>query len=321
MSMSNHETVCSIIIRSYNEEKHIGRLMDGINKQKAGCAIEVILVDSGSTDATVYIAHELGAKIVHIRSEDFSFGRALNVGCEAASGDFLLFASAHVYPVYANWVEKMVAPFADEKIGLVYGKQTGNEFTKYSEQQLMNKWFPKQSNYNQSTPFCNNANTVIRKKLWEEQPYDETLTGLEDLDWALKIQKKGWRIAYEAQAPIVHVHEETNAKIRNRYKREAIALRRILPNQTMSFFDFLRLTITNIAIDSFHAFHDKVLLKNFSEIIQFRTMQFLGTYQGFKHTNEVDAQLRKRFYYPNELKKKVEEPEYGERIIYNAFEN
>jgi glycosyltransferase involved in cell wall biosynthesis len=46
---------CSIVIRAYNEEKHIGRLLEGI-KQQTLKDVEVILVDSGSTDSTVAIA-------------------------------------------------------------------------------------------------------------------------------------------------------------------------------------------------------------------------------------------------------------------------
>ncbi|GAH47413.1 unnamed protein product, partial [marine sediment metagenome] len=46
---------CSIVIRSYNEEKHIGRLLDGIVQQNIQDP-EIILIDSGSTDATTIIA-------------------------------------------------------------------------------------------------------------------------------------------------------------------------------------------------------------------------------------------------------------------------
>ena len=57
---------CSIVIRAYNEEKHIGRLLEGLRHQTLK-DVEVILVDSGSTDSTVSIAESYGAKIVHIR--------------------------------------------------------------------------------------------------------------------------------------------------------------------------------------------------------------------------------------------------------------
>ena len=53
----------SIVIRAYNEEAHIGRLMEGLRVQRVQ-PLEVILVDSGSTDSTVTIAQHYGARIV-----------------------------------------------------------------------------------------------------------------------------------------------------------------------------------------------------------------------------------------------------------------
>lgn len=72
----------SVLIRAYNEERHIARLLTGIRQQRDVNA-SVILVDSGSTDATVAIAEQFGASVVHIAAEDFTFGRALNVGMHA----------------------------------------------------------------------------------------------------------------------------------------------------------------------------------------------------------------------------------------------
>ena len=133
--------VVSIIIRCLNEEQHIGRLLSGIMEQTTQ-AVEIIVVDSGSTDATLSIAARYPVRIISIRPEDFSFGYALNVGCQAAQADILLFASAHVYPVYKDWLAQMLAPFANPKVALVYGKQRGNEVTKYSEHQVFAAWFP-----------------------------------------------------------------------------------------------------------------------------------------------------------------------------------
>lgn len=80
--------ICSIIIRACNEERHIGRLLEGIARQEfpEGWKYEVIVVDSGSTDATVSIARHMGARVIPISKEEFSFGKALNVGCAQAQG-------------------------------------------------------------------------------------------------------------------------------------------------------------------------------------------------------------------------------------------
>ena len=116
----------SIIIRCLNEEKHIGRLLAGILEQDHD-QVEIIVVDSGSSDATLSIASRFPTRVIHIKPEEFSFGFALNKGCEAATGEILLFASAHVYPIFKDWLTQMLSPFSDEKVALVYGKQQGDE--------------------------------------------------------------------------------------------------------------------------------------------------------------------------------------------------
>ncbi|HEX9838402.1 MAG TPA: glycosyltransferase, partial [Anaerolineales bacterium] len=85
---------CSIVIRAFNEDKHIGRLLEGIQHQTAN-DVEVILVDSGSSDATVSIAESYGAKTVHIPPQEFTFGRSLNLGIQFAKSEFIVIASAH----------------------------------------------------------------------------------------------------------------------------------------------------------------------------------------------------------------------------------
>src|SRR5690606_20664091 len=163
---------CSIVIRAYNEGKHIRKLLLGISQQSLQPR-EIILVDSGSTDDTVAIAREFGVRIVAIEKRLFTFGRALNIGCAAASGEILVFVSAHVYPRHADWLASLVAPFADPKVVLSYGKQRGNELNHYSEHQIFAKWFPSQSVSNQRSYFCNNANCAVRRSQWELRPYDE----------------------------------------------------------------------------------------------------------------------------------------------------
>ena len=63
----------SIIIRAYNEERHIGRLLEGILKQNVEPA-KIVLVDSGSTDATLSIASRYPVELIQISPEDFTFG-------------------------------------------------------------------------------------------------------------------------------------------------------------------------------------------------------------------------------------------------------
>ena len=307
---------CSIVIRAYNEEKYLGRLLEGIKQQTIN-DVEIILVDSGSTDSTVSIAESYGAKVVHIPSAEFTFGRSLNLGIKAASRELIVIASAHVYPVYPDWLETLLSPFQDEQIALTYGKQRGYEDSKYSEHQIFHQWYPDASNLDQVTAFCNNANSAIRKCLWDLHPYDETLTGLEDLEWSKWAKTQGHKIAYVAEAEIVHIHNETPKGVYNRYRREAMALRRIYPETNFNLYDFFRLTFTNIFSDLWHAARESMLLKSFSSIFWFRFAQFRGTYMGHRETSLVTPQLRETFYYARERKKKDERKRDVEPIRYN----
>jgi glycosyltransferase involved in cell wall biosynthesis len=288
----------SIIIRAYNEESHIEKLLLGIRAQTLE-PYEVILVDSGSTDQTVTIAERYGTKIVPISKHDFTFGRSLNYGCRAAEGDILVFVSAHVYPTHRVWLERLVAPFFSEpKVVLCYGKQRGGTANKFSEHQLFAKWFPNRRAFPQKNYFCNNANCAIRKSVWETLPYDETLTGLEDLDWAKRAQAEGGWLVYEPDAKIIHVHDETWPQVRNRYRREALALRRIDDHVRFSFLDFVRLLAGNIVADCRAAARKGILRAELNSILHFRFHQLLGTWQGHTGPSDISGELRQRFYYP-----------------------
>jgi rhamnosyltransferase len=288
----------ALIIRCFNEEAHIGRLLTGALRQTRP-PDEIVVVDSGSTDDTVAIASQFDVQVVSITPDQFSFGHALNVGIAASTAEIAIFASAHVYPVYDNWIEELVAPFADESVALTYGRQQTPPGGRFSEQRLLSQWFPARSARRQRHPFCNNANAAIRRAIWEQRPYDEQLTGLEDLDWAKYAMGSGHSISYVAEAPVVHVHDESFVQVFNRYRREAIAHKDIYNDQEMGIAAATRLAIINIVGDYREAVKLRQVQQNIVDIPLFRAAQFLGTYRGFAQSGPVTDVLKRHFYYPS----------------------
>ncbi len=171
---------------------------------------------------------------------------------------------------------------------------------RFSERRLLEQWFPPQSRRDREHPFCNNANAAIRRSLWSEQPYDERLTGLEDLAWAKGITARGFSLAYVADAPVVHVHDESFSQIVNRYRREAIAHREIYPAETLTAGTAVRLAIANIVRDLAAARREDQMSHHLRDIAVFRIGQFYGTLQGFSQSGPVTESLKRRFYYPPE---------------------
>lgn len=291
----------SIVIRCYNEAEHIGRLLEGLKDQKFR-DFEVIVVDSGSTDGTLDIVDKYDCSVVHIPKEQFSFGRSLNMGCSAAAGEFLVFISAHCYPMQSDWLTNLLDGFRDPKVAAVYGKQRGVEGSHFSEQQLFRTWFPEHSESRQNNPFSNNANGAIRRSVWLAHPYDEELTGLEDVAWADQIMRQGWWISYRADAGVVHVHDESPSQIRNRYKREAITFQKVFPHEHFNRADLVRLSVKNITADWRRAFSQGAWRREWLNIARFRIAQFVGTYEGYHTRSAVTSEMKKRFYYPEETR-------------------
>lgn len=288
---------CSIVIRAFNEEKHLPRLLEGIRQQTIQ-DVQIILVDSGSTDSTVEIAQHSGADIVSIDPQEFSFGRSLNRGIQAAAADLVVIVSAHCYPVYPDWLEQLLKPFQDENVALSYGKQRAGSTNWFSEQQFFRKYFPEVSQPNQGQPFSHNANSAIRRRLWEQHPFDEFLTGLEDLSWSSWAMSRGFSLAYSAEAEVIHTHDERPRHVYDRYKREAIAMKQILPESRFSLWNFFRLWSGSVFSDLNQARRERLLVKHAWSILWFRFMQYWGTYRGYAFSGRLDAKLRQTFYYP-----------------------
>jgi glycosyltransferase involved in cell wall biosynthesis len=260
--------------------------------------VETILVDSGSTDKTLNIAKSFNCNIVHINKDDFSFGRSLNMGCDAANGEFLIFISGHCIPLDNKWIKNIIKPFSDENIAYTYGKQVGNSLNKFSEHQVFEKFYPDKSAIPQEGFFCNNANSALRKSTWLGVRFDEELTGLEDMDLAKRLLSDGLMIAYVAEASVVHIHEENWIRIRLRYEREAIALQKIMPEVHVNFVDASRYFFNSLYYDFIVAFQEQCLWRNLSNIFMFRLMQYWGTYRGNHEHRKLSRQIKENYFYP-----------------------
>ena len=222
---SHRQPETSIIIRAFNEERWLPDVFAALDTQRYR-DFEVLLVDSGSVDRTRDIAAANGARILRLRSEDFTFGHSLNVGIQAARGAFMAIVSAHAIPADENWLENLVAPLRRDDTAMVYGGQRGHEISKFSESRDFERLFPAVPyEVDPESPFANNANSAVKRSLWEQHPFDEGLPGLEDIEWAKHWMKNGLKVLYEPAACIIHVHTESWPQVRRRYHREGMAAR------------------------------------------------------------------------------------------------
>lgn len=300
----------SVIIRTLNEEKYLGELLSSINLQvKTDFDVEIVIVDSGSTDTTLEISRAFNARITYIDSSEFSFGRSLNLGCEFSKGEYLVFVSGHCVPVDNTWLRDLVNPLISNECQYTYGRQIGRDSTKFSERQLFEKYFPQESRIPQEGYFCNNANAAITREAWDCYRFDEDLTGCEDMELAKRLVGGGGKLGYVSEAAVFHIHDESWQDVKRRYEREAIALQKIMPQIHLGLVDVVNFIVQAIIKDFRAALVRKVFFKEFGRIILFRYMQYAGSYKGNHVTRQLSQKLKYKYFYPRRTDMEITDEE------------
>jgi glycosyltransferase involved in cell wall biosynthesis len=227
----------SVIIRTKNEAKHLGQVLESLKAQVYEGPVEIVLVDSGSTDDTVSIAEAFDCTIVQIRPAEFSFGRALNVGIERAGGEIMVHLSGHSVPERGDYLSLMVEPFADPAVAATFGRDIPWPGTCPSQARDILSHFP------DALPDggkFSNANAAIRKSEWWRIRFDEGLPACEDLFWARDVMERGGQIRYVPDARVFHSHSPSPWYYYKRYRNERSSMKALLGYPDISLRDLAR---------------------------------------------------------------------------------
>ena len=116
----------SVIIPVRNGGEDLRRCLDAIRSQRVDDEVEIVVVDSSSTDGSAELARHYGARVEVIPVEEFNHGATRNLGAELASGETLVFTSQDAAALGDDWLTKLVAPLGEERVAGVYGRQLPN---------------------------------------------------------------------------------------------------------------------------------------------------------------------------------------------------
>ena len=181
----------SVIVRAKNEAEAIERTFKSLRRQTV--PVEIVVVDSGSTDGTVEIARRWCDRLIEIPAESFTYGYSTNVGAEAAAAPFHFCLSAHCMPERDDWVELSLRHYAREDVAATNGIQT------FPDGRPVEYVFFQDVDHVRAHllwGFSNHASSW-RAEIWREHPFDAALTSSEDRKWALEVTEAGWVIAYD----------------------------------------------------------------------------------------------------------------------------
>lgn len=195
----------SIVIRSKDEARYIGEVLEQVFAQRYQEPYEVLLLDSGSRDDTVKIASKFPVTVYPMKPEEFTFGRALNRGAQLAKGDYVVFLSAHCTPVDQEWLARLLRPIEENSdVVATYGRQEPRRGVNPFEEMELDWIFPSDGSREPPVIFSS-ANCAIQGEILLRYPFDESSPWAEDYIWR-KLLPKTHRSVYVPSASVYHTH-------------------------------------------------------------------------------------------------------------------
>jgi rhamnosyltransferase len=217
---------CSISILTKNEGPNIGPCLEAVFSQKGVGKFEVLLVDSGSTDATLEIASRFPIRIEQIRPEEFHHARTRNFAANLGTGTIIVNLSGDAIPASDFWLKELLANFSDPDVGAVYGRQLPKPGSPMERHDTYDRIYGDQRIVKDSAHgnrmgyrfyHFSDVNSALRRSMWEKIPYPEDFKTFEDLAIAKRILDTGWKIVYEPEAPVFHSHHYNAKQLVKRY--------------------------------------------------------------------------------------------------------
>jgi len=184
---------------------------------------------------------------------------------------------------------------------MVYGRQVGAPQSKFAETRDFTRLFGTSSeNVRSALSYPNNANSAVRRDVWEKYPFDEYLFGLEDIDFARRVTANNFVVRYEPSAAVFHIHEERWPQVFNRYRREAIAAVRIgltkPPQADLSLVWFIIRLVSDVSASFPNWSRARI-----EEILRFRYYQWKGSRVGWGQGAHLQLDTDKNsVFYPDE---------------------
>lgn len=218
----------SVIIPTLNAEEEIGPLLDsllGLNT----CPDEILVVDSSSDDMTQDIVKQYSKKGVRLKvicRKEFDHGGTRHQAFLETRGDFVFFLTQDAVPADESYVENMLAPFDDPQVAMASGRQLPKPGARRYVQLVQEFNYPPEPNVRSVDDiprlgikafFASDACSAYRRFAYlEAGGFEHPLNTNEDMLMAATFLHAGWKVAYAADACVLHSH---NLSPREQYHR------------------------------------------------------------------------------------------------------
>jgi rhamnosyltransferase len=209
----------SVLIPVRNGGPDLERCLEAVAAQRIPRQVEVVVVDSSSTDGSADLARAHGARVETIPLAEFNHGATRNLAAELSSGEVLVFTSQDAYAEGSDWLQRLTRPLeADPDLAGVYGRQLPRHDATPPERFFLDFLYGPEprtqraggpDELSMETTLFSNVNAAIRRSAWEQFRFADDIIMSEDQEWAVRVLLAGHALAYEPEAAVRHSHTYT----------------------------------------------------------------------------------------------------------------
>lgn len=208
----------SVIMRSFNEAWAIGDTIRQLFNQEFDGEIELIVIDSGSSDGSIDIIKNSGrARLIQIPLGTYVPGVVLNQGAREASHDWIVYINADATPVGRDWLVNLLKPCVNNpKFGAAFSRQIPRPDCQAVFAHDYDRCFGPERESKDWEHFFSMVSSVTHRAVLAKVPIREDLQYAEDDEWTRRLVKNGYEISYAIESVAMHSHNYT---LRQSYKR------------------------------------------------------------------------------------------------------
>ncbi len=219
----------SVALLTRNAGSLLRRLLESVAAQETERGVEVVALDSCSTDGTPELLSEFGARVEQLPPEEFNFGTARDRVFSQCRGDVIISLSQDAIPAHPRWLEHLIEPIVADGVAVSCGRSL-------PDPQRAMRQFPWEANglfyftremrafFERYGRGLSNANAAYRREVWARLGFGPQRIG-EDFKFQQKLTAAGLPMAFPSDAPVFHHHDYSLDALWMRCKLEGEGLR------------------------------------------------------------------------------------------------
>lgn len=223
----------SVVVPVKDGARYLREMLDALFAQAGETPeLEVLVIDSGSTDGSPDLARATGATVLEIDPAEFGHGRTRNLGAESTTGEIVCFLTQDATPL-SGWLAAVQEAFElAPDVGAAYGPHLPRRDTSPMIARELDEFFALHAGYDGAPvvqragdrPFLSNVNAAYRRDCWEQIRFADVAYS-EDQAFGQAMLEAGWAKVFHPSMAVLHAHDYTPVRFMRRYFDEYRGLR------------------------------------------------------------------------------------------------